>query len=757
MSQRPRPQQTTLYNPNSTFNSTRTAGGPGSHGQSHHNVTPDYQQLDYIGLIADSEYAKAQIGGVELMVKDQLRTKLELICRQAVADFEQQTNADFQASTVTLECFGSLATSFATKNSDMDMVLLSPASALDGSESDSPLPRIIEKALLDEQYGVRLLSKTRVPIIKFCESPNAELLERLLETRARWEQEENQELEIEATGPEQADDDMDEAEHLDGSSPTESQNIKRQDDHEGQSDSTNKESPNNKANNASQSQEKSQVPTKTSPERRLMTVKETSKEGTLQLEPERDDPSLESKSDEERIQLYRLAMKEEWYSYSERGIIFDFIRAVESEQPNADLISTKRTALSTLPNVLQRYRPPPVRKLDFPKSGVGIQCDINFSNRLALHNSTLLRCYSYCDPRVRPIVIFIKAWVKKRRINSAYESSLSSYGYVLMVLHYLVNIANPPVLPNLQHLNLSDDPDHINGPKQVDGYTVHFFRDEAAIQDLASQDDLTRNRASIATLIRGFFTYYGSHQPHTFVWTRDCLSLRTPGGIVSKQSKGWTAARIDQMDGGEQGAGGKGKEVRQRYLIAIEDPFETEHNVGRTVSHEGICAIRDEFRRAHRMIVRAGKGEKEEFMAEMPERGDLRYRYFGPNPNRGGGRKVYDLATGQEKKGSQNGAGGKSGGKDGEKTDGGGNALQGATATAASVKGVKGKLHERPAINTGEGEEASNKHTETKQLKESKEDTTTDEGDELEEISVNEYTATAGGLDGSSSPARRMS
>ena len=719
-------------------------------------MTPDYQQLDYIGLIADTEYAKAQIGGVELMVKDQLRNKLELICRKAIADFEQQTNPDFQAETVTLECFGSLATSFATKNSDMDMVLLSPASALDGSESDSPLPRIIEKALLDERYGVRLLSKTRVPIIKFCESPNAELLERLLETRARWEQEKDEEHIIKPNGADDADDDAEEAEHLEDGSPTETQDTKHQQDNGVESEGQRGESFRNKANNASQSREPSQISSKTS-ERTPMTAKETSKEATSQLEPERNDPSLDSKSDEERIQLYRLAMKEDWYSYSERGIIFDFIRAVEHEQHNADLISTKRTALSNLPNVLQRYRPPPVRKLDFPKSGVGIQCDINFSNLLALHNSTLLRCYSYCDPRVRPIVIFIKAWAKKRRINSAYESSLSSYGYVLMVLHYLVNIANPPVLPNLQHLNLSDDPDHINGPKQVDGYTVHFFRDEAAIQDLASQDDLTRNRASIATLIRGFFTYYGSHQPHTFVWTRDCLSLRTPGGIVSKQSKGWTAARIDQMDGGEQGAGGKGKEVRQRYLIAIEDPFETEHNVGRTVSHEGICAIRDEFRRAHRMIVRAGKGEKEEFMAEMPERGDLRYRYFGPNPNRGGGRKVYDLATGQEKKGSQNGAGGKSGGKDGEKTDGGGNALQGATATAASVKGVKGKLHERPAINTGEGEEASNKHTETKQLKESKEDTTTDEGDELEEISVNEYTATAGGLDGSSSPARRMS
>lgn len=44
------------------------------------------------------------------------------------------------------------------------------------------------------------------------------------------------------------------------------------------------------------------------------------------------------------------------------------------------------------------------------------------------------------------------------------------------------------------------------------------------------------------------------------------------------------------------------KEVRHRYLVCIQDPFELDHNVGRTVNHQGICAIREEFRRAWRIL-----------------------------------------------------------------------------------------------------------------------------------------------------------
>lgn len=56
--------------------------------------------------------------------------------------------------------------------------------------------------------------------------------------------------------------------------------------------------------------------------------------------------------------------------------------------------------------------------------------------------------------------------------------------------------------------------------------------------------------------------------------------------------------------------------MRHRYLFAIEDPFELEHNVARTVTHNGIVAIRDEFRRAWRILTDVGNGWD-------PQQGDL--------------------------------------------------------------------------------------------------------------------------------------
>ena len=70
-----------------------------------------------------------------------------------------------------------------------------------------------------------------------------------------------------------------------------------------------------------------------------------------------------------------------------------------------------------------------------------------------------------------------------------------------------------------------------------------------------------------------------------------------------KQEKGWTSAKTTIA---------AGKEVRHRYLFSIEDPFELDHNVARTVTHNGIVAIRDEFRRAWRILSAVGRNMQAE-------------------------------------------------------------------------------------------------------------------------------------------------
>ena len=44
---------------------------------------------------------------------------------------------------------------------------------------------------------------------------------------------------------------------------------------------------------------------------------------------------------------------------------------------------------------------------------------------------------SAVDPRLRPLVMFVKHWAKFQNINDASQGTVSSYSLALMVIHYL--------------------------------------------------------------------------------------------------------------------------------------------------------------------------------------------------------------------------------------------------------------------------------------------------------------------------------
>ncbi|KAF8539701.1 hypothetical protein BDD12DRAFT_736574 [Trichophaea hybrida] len=228
-----------------------------------------------------------------------------------------------------------------------------------------------------------------------------------------------------------------------------------------------------------------------------------------------------------------------------------------------------------------------------------IQCDIGFKNHLAIHNTQLLLTYSKCDRRLKDMVLFVKWWAKKRHINSPYRGTLSSYGYVLMILHYLINIVSPPVLLNLQLQPVSQDADdseifHRDGDNV---YNIWFSRDTQSIPRSV-------NNAFVGELLRGFFDYYA----YKFAWGQAVISIRTKGGLLTKQDKGWIAAKSRL---GTTADGSETYEVKDRYLLALEDPFETAHNVGRTCTGPGVGRIRDELRRAMMLIkIRGDRGNK---------------------------------------------------------------------------------------------------------------------------------------------------
>jgi len=528
-------------------------------------------QAEHLDKLAAEEIPKVEMSLPEFEEKEAFRQRLEGVLRRT---FDERYSGDI--ATISLVGFGSLASGFAMPGSDMDLAVVAgwkDASHAERTGVDRDLPRLLENAVLDAKMGGRLLTRTRVPILKVCEAPTETLYTALSEERKKWD---------ELPGEEQYPTDAPVVPSSVPKPPIHVDGQKSADTiHHADSPTFGDDYPQLGA-----APSKKKAPPKPTP-----TADVTRTE--IPASPTKPAEAADKDESPDNAPVDEITMK-------------------PPVDGNAKDAPNKTQQHPHHRNDKNWVREKVLGPLDFPKEGVGIQCDINFDNPLGIHNTHMLRCYSMTDPRVRPIVLFVKSWAKRRKINSAYSGTLNSYGWVLMVLHYLVNIAQPPVCPNLQHAipspkdvaqleNFFKDP-------VVSGYTVRFWRNEQEIIQAAHSGRLSLNRQTVGALLRGFFQYYagginyGPRRPQ-FYWTNEVLSLRTLGGIRSKQDKGWVSAKTTVT---------AEKKVTNRYLFAIEDPFELDHNVARTVTHRGIVAIRDEFRRAWRILDAVGKSMQPE-------------------------------------------------------------------------------------------------------------------------------------------------
>jgi terminal uridylyltransferase len=503
-----------------------------------------FAQSQYLDNIAAREIPIVLMSQNERDEKEAFRQKLEKICQEVCASDPDRLPQ------VAIEGFGSFESGFASAGSDMDLVLVvkdSSPTAECFSPMENDLPRALEKRLLHLGIGAHLLTKTRVPIIKVCQNPGSSLLDKLREEREKWDG-----LDRDKKYPHLKEDNDDDAE-IDMS-----QTI----------------------------------------------VTDMATNTSILIE---HPPTVSAESS-----------KESTTAIAKDGSSGDASAATSATAATPATIEAEpQTDATKQGEVAQKSRREPWTRerkagpLDFPKDGVGVQTDINFFNPLGIHNTQMLRCYSLCDPRVRYMILFVKSWAKRRKINSSYSGTLSSYGFVLMVLHYLVNIAKPPVLPNLQLPWRPHDGCTAQGVDrtEIEGWEVDFWRREDEIKEAAQRGVLTQNKEPLGALLAGFFQYYSSQGGYpSFHWMGQVLSLRTQGGLLSKEDKGWVKAVTEH---------GVGKQVQHRYLFCIEDPFERSHNVARTVTHNGIVAIRDEFRRAQRILRAIGEG------FAVPKDGDL--------------------------------------------------------------------------------------------------------------------------------------
>lgn len=266
----------------------------------------------------------------------------------------------------------------------------------------------------------------------------------------------------------------------------------------------------------------------------------------------------------------------------------------------------------------------PIVKIKDPLTN--IRCDIGFDNKLAYHNTRLLQTYAEIDPRVRQMVLLVKYWAKRRGINEPYVGTLSSYCYVLMIIHFLQTV-EPPILPVLQQIGYENLSESVKKSHTVNGFNTYFFTDLQNLHQFWNPS--VRNTQSLGELLGSFFKYWAMEFPYI----TGVASIRL-GRIVSKESKYWSKEKQQMLQQQLQEAKESGDVVEEERLLAataglmastkdrfwlcVEDPFETTHNVGRPVDKESLYEIRGEFIRAAKLFSGLGSGER--VLAKICER-----------------------------------------------------------------------------------------------------------------------------------------
>lgn len=129
----------------------------------------------YLEQLAARELPAMEMSLEEFQEKDAFRARLEELCQKAVS-----VHLRPNPPSVRLLSFGSLSSGFGMPGSDMDLALVASYIASD-------LFRILEKAFLEVGLGGRLLTRTRVPILKVCQNPTPELYSALHNERRKWE------------------------------------------------------------------------------------------------------------------------------------------------------------------------------------------------------------------------------------------------------------------------------------------------------------------------------------------------------------------------------------------------------------------------------------------------------------------------------------------------------------------------------------------------------------------------------------------
>ncbi|KAF9134881.1 hypothetical protein BGW39_005596 [Mortierella sp. 14UC] len=198
-----------------------------------------------------------------------------------------------------------------------------------------------------------------------------------------------------------------------------------------------------------------------------------------------------------------------------------------------------------------------------------IRCGISKDQRMGVINSKLVSTYRKIDNRFAALWFAVRQIAKKHDILSGSTGYLSSYALALMLIVFLQDVTNPPILPKLQQR----EPRHMVSCK-IDGHDCSFDHSWGTFQTFTS-----RNTKSTGELLIDFCHFYG----YTFKYATQEVNPRW--GIIKPRS--FNPPPCSKND-----------KRPKHWPICIMDPFIVNRNVAGNCRGSNVAVIQKCFQEA---------------------------------------------------------------------------------------------------------------------------------------------------------------
>ncbi|VDL89914.1 unnamed protein product [Schistocephalus solidus] len=194
------------------------------------------------------------------------------------------------------------------------------------------------------------------------------------------------------------------------------------------------------------------------------------------------------------------------------------------------------------------------------------EADLSFSNYLVLYlfllppkatkNTRMLRMYNQLDPRLRVLNTALKIVIKNCKIAKADSGGISSYGFAIMLIHYM---QQKNYLPVLQELYEGEDRPIVRAGE----WNIWYQDDMKLIHKLWKPPSVD---VLVADMWLGFFRYY------LFDFDRERYVVTiNQKALLERIAKLWNS------------------------LLAIEDPFNLRHNLTSAVQRKVLAHVLNSF------------------------------------------------------------------------------------------------------------------------------------------------------------------